>query len=170
MEMQLPVLKKKFLRYDSYAGKTIDEIFSKEQLAHARLLTAEQQQSCVFYNDGKGNFSMEALPIQAQFSPVYGMVVTDLNGDGEKDIFLAGNFYGLKPQTGRMDAGYGTTLIGAGNKSYTFELPKNSGLFLKGELRDMALLKFADGSTGILAAMNNDRLCLFKKNTTLTQK
>lgn len=170
MEMQLPALKKKFLRYDSYAGKTIEEIFSKEQLTHARLLTAEQQQTSVFYNDGKGNFSMQALPVQAQFSPVYGMVAADMNGDGRKDIFLAGNFYGLKPQTGRMDAGYGTTLINNGNRSYAFELPKFSGLYLKGELRDMALLTFADGSTGILAAMNNDRLCLFKKNIVLKQK
>ncbi|HVZ26881.1 MAG TPA: VCBS repeat-containing protein [Sediminibacterium sp.] len=170
MEMQLPVLKKKFLRYDSYAGKTIDEIFSKEQLAHARVLTAEQEQSAVFYNDGKGNFQMEALPIQAQFSPVFGIVVTDLDGDGKNDIFLAGNFYGLKPQTGRMDAGYGTSLISTGNRSYSYLLPKISGLFLKGELRDLSLLKLADGSTGLLAAMNNDRICLFKKNGSVKLK
>jgi hypothetical protein len=94
-----------------YAGKPIEEIFTPEQLKSATILTVEQTQTSVFMNDGKGNFNMQALPVMAQLSPVYGITVTDLNGDGKKDLFMGGNFYGLKPQTGRFDANYGTTLI-----------------------------------------------------------
>ena len=101
---QLPILKKKFLRYDAFAGKSIDEIFSPEILAKAAVLTVNQTKTCVFYNNGKGEFTMKPLPVRAQFSPVFSILVTDVNNDGIKDLVLGGNFYGLKPEVGRYDA------------------------------------------------------------------
>ena len=165
MESQMPVLKKKFLKYETYAGKPIEEILSKDQISHATVLTVEQTQSSVFINNGHGNFTMQALPVMAQLSPVFGITVTDLNGDGKKDIFMAGNFYGLKPQTGRFDAGYGTTLINDGKNHFTFLKPKETGLFVKGEARDIATIKSASGDSYIIVGMNNEKAYLFKKNS-----
>lgn len=163
LESQLPVLKKKFLRYEAYAGKTMEEILSKEQLAHARVLTAEQSQSAVFLNTGTGTFTMQALPVMAQLSPVFGITVTDLNGDGKKDLFLAGNFHGLKPQTGRFDASYGTTLLNNRQHQFQYVKPKQTGLFINGEARATALVNAANGGSYVLVAMNNDKLYLFRK-------
>jgi hypothetical protein len=160
---QLPYLKKKFLRYDAYAGKSIDEIFTPEELEKASVLSVEQSQTCVFYNDGKGNFNMRPLPIRAQFSPVFSILVTDINNDGTKDLFLGGNFYGLKPEVGRYDASFGITLLG--NKKHGFEYlpPANSGLFIKGEVRDISTINTKNGKQ-IIVARNNDALQLFKRN------
>lgn len=163
LESQLPQLKKKFLRYDVYAGKPIEEIFTPEQLKQATVLSVEQTQTAIFINDGQGNFSMQALPVMAQLSPVFGITVADLNADGKKDLFMAGNFYGLKPQTGRFDAGYGTTLINQGENRFSYLKPKESGLFIKGEARDMATIKLANGDNCIIVSMNNDKLYLFRK-------
>ena len=162
MESQMPVLKKKFLKYETYAGKPIEEILTKDQINHATVLSVEQTQTSLFINDGHGNFYMQALPIMAQLSPVFGITVTDLNGDGKKDIFLAGNFYGFKPQTGRLDASYGTTLLNMGNHQYNYIKPTQSGLFVKGEARDIALIRSASGEDLILVGMNNDKPYLFK--------
>jgi hypothetical protein len=163
LESQLPVLKKKFLRYEAYAGKPIEEILSKEQYAHATVLTAEQSQSAIFLNAGAGTFTMQTLPVMAQLSPVFGITVTDLNGDGKKDLFLAGNFYGLKPQTGRFDASYGTTLLNQGQQQFQYVKPKQSGLFINGEARATAVVNAANGGTYVLVGMNNDKLYLFRK-------
>ena len=163
MESQMPILKKKFLKYEAYAGKPIEEILSKEQINHAKVLSVEQTQTSIFLNDGKGNFNMQPLPIMAQLSPVFGITATDLNSDGKKDLFMAGNFYGLKPQTGRFDASYGTTLINDGKNHFTFIKPKESGLFVKGEARDVATVKSVNGDIYIIVAMNNDKLHLFKR-------
>ena len=163
MIKQLPYLKKQFLRYDAYAGKSIEEIFTAGELDKASVLTVTQTQTCVFYNNGKGEFSMKPLPIRAQFSPVFGIVVTDINNDGIKDLFLGGNFYGLKPEVGRYDASYGVTLLGNSKHWFDYMTPANSGLFLKGEVRDVGEVKTKDGKE-IIVARNNDALQLFKRN------
>ncbi len=162
MESQLPVLKKKFLKYETYAGKSIEEILTKEQLEHAVKLTVEQTQTSIFINDGKGNFTMQPLPIQAQLAPVFGITFTDIDRDNRKDLCMAGNFYGLKPQTGRLDASYGVTLLNKGNHRFTYTQPSKSGFFVKGEARGMGLVKAANGKYYILVAMNNDKPYLFK--------
>jgi hypothetical protein len=160
---QIPMLKKKFLRYDTYAGKTIEEILSSDQLNNATVLTANQSQTCIFYNDGKGNFTMKPLPQRAQFAPVFGILVDDFNGDGIKDIFLAGNFYGLKPEVGRLDANYGVTYLGSNNGNYSYIEPLKSGLFIKdGEVRDVKEINTKKGKL-IIVARNNDPLLLFRK-------
>jgi hypothetical protein len=162
LQAQVPSLKKKFLRFADFAGKSIEDIFTKEQLQHASVLKVEQTQTCIFINDGKGNFTMQALPVMAQLSPVFAALVSDLNSDGMKDIFLAGNFFGVKPQTGRFDASYGTTLLGDSEHRFTFLHPLKSGLFIKGEVRDIADVKTANGEY-IVVSRNNDKFILFKR-------
>ncbi len=162
LQSEIPSLKKNFLHYSDYAGKTIDQIFSKDQLDKASVLTVNQTQTCIFINKGNDNFEMQPMPIMAQLSPIFGILATDLNGDGIKDIFLAGNFYGLKPQTGRFDANYGCTFLEDANHHFNYINPLQSGLFIKGEARDVKEIKIK-GEDYILVAMNNAPLYLFKK-------
>ncbi|MEO5682952.1 MAG: VCBS repeat-containing protein [Chitinophagaceae bacterium] len=162
LESQLPLLKKKFLRFNDYAGKTIEEVLTPEQLQLAGVLTVTQSQTSIFINDGGGHFSMQPLPVMAQLSPVYSALATDLNGDGLTDLLLAGNFYGLKPQTGRLDASYGTALLGDGQGHFNYISPSVSGLFIKGEARDIKMISGGNNPT-IIVAMNNKPLYLFRR-------
>jgi hypothetical protein len=163
MIRQMPYLKKKFLRYDVYAGKSIDEIFTPEELSKASVLTVEQTQTCVFYNTGKGAFTMKPLPVRAQFSPVFSALVYDINNDGIPDIFLGGNFYGLKPEVGRYDANYGVTFLGNAKHGFDYLPPDKSGLFVLGEVRDILLINTKNGKE-VIIARNNDALQLYKRN------
>jgi hypothetical protein len=162
MVSQMPMLKKKFLKYAAYAGKPIDEVFTKDQLDEATVLQVDQTQTSIFLNDGKGNFTVQPLPITAQFSPVFAVLVADLNGDGIKDIFLGGNFFGLKPEVGRFDASYGTTLIGDQHHRFIPMKTSISGLFIKGEVRDIQQINTKQGYD-IIVARNNDSLQIFQK-------
>lgn len=162
LQSALPGLKKKFLRFDAYAGKTIDEVLTPAQLKHATALSVNEQQTAMFLNDGKGNFTLKPLPLMAQLSPVFAILATDLNGDNINDLFLGGNFYGLKPQGGRFDASYGVTLIGSDSLKFDYDAPAVSGLFVKGEVRDILPLKTAKGDC-IVVAVNDRPLYLFKR-------
>jgi hypothetical protein len=163
MVMQLPGLKKKFLKYADYAGKTIHQIFSENELEGAIKRKAEQFNTCVAINDGQGNFVLKPLPMQAQLSPVYGILATDLDGDGLTDILLGGNFFGVKPEIGRYDASYSSFLKGDGKGGYTFVPNVKTGMVIKGEVRDIMQLPTKKGPV-VLFIKNNDLVQAFKRN------
>jgi hypothetical protein len=58
-----------------------------------QILTCDETQSCWLENAGNGKFIKHILPKEAQFAPVNAIVCADMDGDGIKDILLAGNEY-----------------------------------------------------------------------------
>ena len=137
----LPYLKKKYLKYESYKNQTIEDIFSKEQLSKAVKLEAYEMRSSVFINNRNGTFTKKALPTEAQLSPMYGIAVNDFDGDGKADILLGGNFYQSKPEVGIYDASYGLLLKGDGKGAFTAVKAQQSGINIKGAVRDIIVIK-----------------------------
>ncbi|NIA29389.1 MAG: hypothetical protein GWP06_05675, partial [Actinobacteria bacterium] len=140
--------------------KQITEIFTEKQLNKAVVKKAYTFESSVFYGNAEGTFLRQPLPTEAQFSPVYAIMARDFDSDGVKDLLLAGNSYGVKPQLGRYDASYGTLLIGNGaggstplDGSYPMEFTAasalKSGLSLTGQVRDMVSLTYRNLGGGI---------------------
>ncbi|MEO5891914.1 MAG: VCBS repeat-containing protein, partial [Ferruginibacter sp.] len=158
MEKQLPALmRKKYVNYSSFAGLTIEEVFG-EKLAATKKLSAEILTSVMLINDGKGHYELSKLPMQSQWSPIFGIITGDFNGDKKTDIITAGNFYGVLPYEGRYDAGYGTLLLGEGNSSFSAPPFLQSGLMLPGEVRDIKKIKLVNKGDCLLVAINNGKL------------
>ncbi|HEY9047254.1 MAG TPA: VCBS repeat-containing protein, partial [Ohtaekwangia sp.] len=111
---QIPMLKKKFIKYIDYADATLQSIFSGSQLALAKVLKCTESQSMILRNDGNMNFSRHVLPTEAQFSKAQGIIADDFDHDGIQDLVLAGNFYGYRTQLGDSDASLGSFLKGMG--------------------------------------------------------
>jgi hypothetical protein len=164
MVSQIPTLKKKFLKHADYAGKTIEEIFDKDQLESAFVKKAYEFRTCMFINKGDGKFDRQPLPAEAQLSPVYAILVDDFDKDGWKDILLAGNLFGLKPELGRYDANYGFFYKGLPHDKLVYKAPANSGFFYKGEARDLISIKNAAHKELIFLTRNNDSLLIFENN------
>jgi enediyne biosynthesis protein E4 len=160
---QIPELKKKYLKYESYKDQTITDIFTPEQLKNAAILKAFELETSVLMNEGKGRFKLNRLPIQAQFAPVYGIEISDYDGDGHKDILLGGNLYKAKPEVGRYDASYGEYLKGDGKGHFKSIPAKESGIKIEGEVRDIMTLQTSRGEV-IMASRNNDTIVAFKKS------
>ncbi|MES1218716.1 MAG: VCBS repeat-containing protein [Bacteroidota bacterium] len=156
----LPYLKKKYLKYEDYKNETIGDIFSKEQLSKAVHVEAKLLQSSILLNKGDGKFAVKALPKEAQLSPVYGIGIEDYDGDGKKDIVLGGNFYESKPEAGIYDGSYGLLLKGDGKGGFAVVDTKQSGIRVRGAVRDIITLKAAKKQL-TLFAMNNDLPALF---------
>jgi len=150
---QLPGLRKKYLHYRDYAGQTIQDIFAPEQLERALVLQARTLASSVWLNAGDGSFVRKQLPAQAQFSPVYAILVGDFNADGNADILMGGNLCRSKPEAGIYDASYGLVLAGDGKGEFTAIPAKESGICARGELRAYAAL---GNGEAIIGARNND--------------
>lgn len=164
MMAQIPALKKKFLQYNQYAGLAIESVFNSEQLKNAEKHEVKQSQSCLFINDGKANFTMQPMPQLAQLASLFAAVSEDLNGDGRVDLFMGGNFYGVKPETGRYDASYGVSMLADKKHGFMYIPPSVTGLFIRGEVRDIRQIKTVRG-TYLIVARNNETLQIFRKKS-----
>lgn len=161
---QLPSLKKRFLKYENYAGKPFDEVFTPEMLEGAEKHEITTLESAVFFNKGsKTDFQVKPFPFNAQLSNVNSILVDDLNNDGKKDIILTGNFYGFKPEVGRLDANYGQ-VFNFTNNAFKFIPPSLSGLKMTGQVRSAIVIKNKFGNKSYIFGRNNDRLITFTKN------
>ncbi|NHF60656.1 VCBS repeat-containing protein [Flavobacteriaceae bacterium TP-CH-4] len=153
---QMKGLAKRFPDYKSFKNASISDIFSPEELQGAQQLTANMLASVVLINEGNLMFRVEKLPIEAQFSTVYAVATEDFDQDGDQDIVLGGNLYGVKPEVGRYDATYGVYLENLGEMRFQSHKGGN-GFAIKGEIRDIV----SDGSL-LYVARNNDSLAIFK--------
>jgi hypothetical protein len=94
----------------------VQEVLGGEA-ATAGELRATTFDSMVFLNRGD-HFEARQLPIEAQFAPAFGISVADFDGDGNEDVFLAQNFFGVDAETSRHDAGIGLVLVGDGRGGF----------------------------------------------------
>ena len=129
----MPFLKEKFPTYHEFALADINDIYSDESLEKSTRFSANQLQSMVMINDGKGNFTHTALPRIAQVAPGFGTVLQDMNGDGNIDLCIAQNFLQPQPETGQMDGGMGMVLSGNGDGTFRLMPPNKSGIAVEGQ-------------------------------------
>jgi hypothetical protein len=152
---QLPGLKKKFLEYKQYADATIEDILTPEQLKNAGVLKAEIMETVYLENQGGKGFLRRSLPMQAQYAPVYGIVMDDMNKDGKKDILLAGNNTWTRIKFGRYTANHGVLLIADGKGGFNYVPQAKSGLNLRGNVRSLKMIT-SGGKKQVIAGINDD--------------
>lgn len=161
LTFQLPGLRRSILKYENYGNKTYDSLFSKDVRSNSTFYEVNYLESSILWNEGK-SFSLKPLPMETQVSPVFGIVADDFDEDGKIDIWLGGNFYALKPQVGRHDASRGVYLKGNGERSFVYEPTSESGIFVEGEVRDVAIFS-SKNSKRIIVARNNNKVLIFRK-------
>jgi hypothetical protein len=139
----------------------VEELYADDQREGMVIRQITTTESAFLINDGKGNFSLQALPYEAQFSPIRGIEVSDFDHDGKLDILLAGNFFDSLPEWGRFDANYGLMLKGIGQGKFAVKRSKDTGFQTSGQVRKMSLVKVKGGNFVVLAK-NNDKAQVFQ--------
>lgn len=115
-------------------------------------------------NDGKGKFTMTAIPSSAQYSCMNGMLAEDFDGDGNLDILINGNDYGTEVSVGRYDACNGVFLKGNGKWGFNAEPILKSGWFVPGNGKALIKLTGPEGKVLIAASQNKGPLKVFSLN------
>lgn len=135
-------------------GRDPDSYLSKKQVNTLK--------STVFINEG-GTFSPRALPPQAQFSVVFDVNILDYDSDGNEDLFLSQNFFGVRNNLPRLDAGRGLLLKGDGGGNFEIIPGQRSGITAYGEQRGAATGDFnGDGKADLAVAQNDFTTKLYK--------
>ena len=160
---QIPGLKKQNLRHSDYATKSIQELFSGEIIKSAIIKQFNYTASCVAINNGNGKFSIKELPVGVQLSCINSLQPVDINSDGFIDLVTGGNQFGFLPQFEKLDGSFGDVMINDGKGNFTCQDSRKTGLNLRGELRDIAMIKNSKG-TYLLFLQNNEFPLYYKLN------
>jgi hypothetical protein len=159
---QLPSMRKKFVRYKDYSGKTLDEIFTANEKKDMEIFKTGFFASGVLMNEGNNTFRFIPFPDKAQFSTINDMVIDDIDNDRVKDIIVCGNSDDPSVIVGVYDATSALLLKGTGNGNFTAVSPAENGLNVKGESRKMVYLK-DKGKATLIFLKNNAAAQVFIK-------
>jgi hypothetical protein len=156
----IPAIRERITTAAAYGEADLEQILGAT-LKRASQLPANTLDSMVFLRRGD-RFEAAALPIEAQFAPAFGTCVADFDGDGNEDIFLAQNFFGVNDQTSRYDGGRGLWLKGDGRGRFVSVPAERSGVRIYGEQRGAAVCDYdGDGRVDLAVAQNAAALKLF---------
>ncbi len=135
MAEQVPALRKRFTTYNAFSKATLEDAFDPEALRSAKRRTLTELRTLVLENQA-GTFVPRPLPAAAQVAPVYAILPADFDGDGRSDLLLLGNNSHLRLRLGKVDANAGLVLRNRGGWRFEALPPTESGLWLKGDVRD----------------------------------
>ena len=157
-----PWVARKFPTYRAFAGASLPDIFGADRLAAARRLEVNELASGVFLQSPNGEFGFADLPPAAQLAPINAIVAGDLTGDGQADLFCAGNNFGPEPNTGRWDGSVGLLLRSTGAGHFEPMLAADAGIVVTGEVRAALALPGPRGPR-LLVGRNQGSLLLFER-------
>jgi hypothetical protein len=160
---QMPFVAEKFETYDVFGKSTVEDVLEgKEEGMDVK--EAYTFAHTVFYGNGSGGFQAQTLPIQSQVAPANGIAIYDFDGDGDLDIFTAGNFYDREVETTRSDAGVGCVMLNQGNRKWKAMHPTESGIMANGDVRAVEILEQKNGKPILAIANNNSPMQFYQLN------
>src|SRR5256886_4087401 len=146
--------------YGAFAPASMAQLFGTDQLRRALHYQTDTFASLYLQNNGDGTFTSTRLPNLAQISPIRGMIVDDVDGDGNLDLVVAGNLYDTEPNTVPADPGNGLWLKGDGRGHFTPVPAVESGFLAPRDVTGLALIKTPAGKA-VLVANHGDSLQAF---------
>jgi hypothetical protein len=103
LSAQMNFLRKKFTTFESFAGKTMTEIFGEEALSNATKYEVNTLASG-FLRNTDNSFIFTEFPEMLQTAPIMAFERFDFNGDGNESVLAGGNYFGVIPFHGRYDS------------------------------------------------------------------
>jgi enediyne biosynthesis protein E4 len=161
---QIPGLKKKNLKFEDYAKKSVQELFSTDSIKNATVAEFNYSSSCVMINKGNGQFIVNKLPVFTQLSSINAIVSTDLNNDGRNDLIVGGNLFYFQPQFSRLDASFGHVLINEGGGQFSCVNPVKSGINVRGEIKNIIQFDLGRPNSRVLILQNDNFPAMYYLN------
>ena len=149
---QMPSLKKKFLYAEDFAKASLHEIFGDSKMSKAETHSADYFSNAVLINNGNLEFSLHALPWQAQLTSYRDAIVVN---DSLPYVLMVGNFYDNNIQMGRYDAD--ASLMLRYRDSGKFEVEPVYGMFPEGQIRKVRSVRIGkEQKKSFVLVPNND--------------
>ena len=156
---QMPFIREKFPTYHDFGLADMPSVYGEENLENSLHYSANTFATTYVENLGGLKFKVHKIKGIAQFSSVNSILIDDYDKDGNLDALLSGNLYQSEVETPRNDASFGVFLKGNGKGQFESFPPHESGLFVRGDVKNAAILKTANETKRrIVFGKNNDEI------------
>ncbi|GAB4015351.1 VCBS repeat-containing protein [Spirosoma koreense] len=156
---QLPSLRKRFTTYKAYADARIENCFDEQQLRQAKTKRINELRTLVLENRN-GVLVPHALPLAAQYAPVFGILADDFDHNGTTDLLLMGNNSRMRLRIGKVDANHGVLLSNQRNWQFSEMSSAKTGLYVQGDVRDVKKV-----NKYVVVGINGQNVLTFKPRT-----
>ncbi len=160
---QVPAIAKRFQTFELFADASLADIYGQVMLDKSLHYKAHIFENSWIENLGNGKFTFHKMTNEAQFSSIN--TFQEINVNNESFVLAAGNLYNAEVETPRNDAGVGTLLEFDNNGKFKVLSSHNTGLFVKGEMKNIQTIRLGrNNRLGVLFARNDDALKLLQIN------
>ncbi|MDH3735038.1 MAG: FG-GAP-like repeat-containing protein, partial [Gemmatimonadota bacterium] len=156
----LPFIRRTVPTFEAFSRATLEDLVDNRDGEVYRVSAATYSHTA-FLNRG-GRFESLVLPGEAQRAPAFGVVVGDVDRDGNEDIYLAQNFLATPLGIGRHDAGRGALLLGDGAGGLEYVDAGLAGAPVYADARGAAFADFdLDGRWDLAVGLNGEGAAIF---------
>ncbi len=160
----MPFLDSKMKTFHNFASAALGELYTDLRLSRSLRLEANTLESGILINNGRAVFEWRALPRIVQIAPSFGVVIEDLDADGDLDAVLAQNSFSPQRETGNMDGGLGQLLLNDGTGWFTAVEPAASGVEVPWDAKSLSMADLdSDGRPDLVFGINDGAVMTFKR-------
>jgi len=163
LTMQLPYIKKRYLKFFDFKEATLQEIFGEKITRGGYHLKVNELKSFLWMNDPDQEYVRVDLPFNFQLFPIYDFLVDDFNSDQHLDVIAVGNFLRSKPEIGSNMGGHTALGMGNGSDSFKFVMNSKTGISISEEVRSIESLYIKDKQALVFGINNGKNKIFFKK-------
>ncbi len=156
--------------YESYARTTARELLNDLGKENAIELEACNLANHVLIKHNNDSLQLKPLPVNGQFSPVFGTVNADIDADGTTEFLMVGNLYSNNVAHGPLSAFTGGTLVVGPENDMKVVRGNKNGFYVPGDAKSLASLVLADGRIAYIVGNNNDSLRVFSKTRNIKKR
>ena len=162
----MPSLQQKVGTFHNFASSALTDLYADSRLEKALRLEANTLETGILVNDGTAHFTWRPLPRFAQIAPAAGVVLVDLDADGDLDAALAQNSFSPQRETGHMDGGLGLILLNDGLGNLEPLSASRSGLVIPGDAQSLSVTDLdGDSRPDLVFGMNDAPVITYLNKT-----
>lgn len=159
----LPLTGIRFESYREFGEASVEEILG-DSFNNVQSMQVQVLDSVILWNRGD-RFEIQSMPDEVQFSPVFGMVTSDFDGDGQDDLLVVQNFFETPWDQARFDAGPGTLILNAGEEKWKTLQPGQAGINISGQARAAGVSDFnMDGRPDVAITQHEGEALLYQNS------
>jgi hypothetical protein len=156
-----PLKAKKYDTYESYARTNGEELLKELGKEGSVTLQTKMFSNALLFKQSDKNFELKLLPNKAQFSPVFGTLCSDFNGDAKNDIICIGNLFTNNINDGPYSASTGCLISFDSINKIKIIRGHENGFSVQSDARAMASLVLGNKKRIFIVTNNDDNLKIF---------